>query len=132
MQFGNMNMDKNNIETLDLNSVAERLLVCFSKQLECYDTLLEITKKMTAAISIKKGDLSAVMPFTEEKSRVLTKIESFKQEAVRDISIWKLKKNEATGNMAEDLDYILEQIEKKITKFLKSEMQLQRQIEFYK
>jgi len=132
MQFGNMNMDKNNIETLDLNSVAERLLVSFTHQLECYDTLFEITKKMTAAISIKKGDLSAVMPFTENKSKVLLKIEEFKKDSTRDISIWKVKKSEASGNMAEDLDYTLDLIEKKITKFLKAEMQLQRQIDFYK
>ncbi len=131
MQFGNTNMEIKKSSGLDLDAVAERLLISFSQQLEQYDKLLQITKKMTATISLKKGDLSAVMPFTEDKGNVLIEIEKIKEASLRDITIWKVKKSSATGEMAEDLDYILEQIEAKITKFLKAEMQLQRQIEFY-
>ncbi|MGM0442988.1 MAG: hypothetical protein ACQEQV_02255 [Fibrobacterota bacterium] len=107
------------------------LIDSFSEQCRYYEKLLALTKKISGKIAMSRGDLSFLVEAMEEKNLLLEKIEALKESHYDDTLFWKSHRDRADEELLRRMDLVLNDVEQVITAFLKSEKQLQKQIEFY-
>lgn len=115
-----------------LQECAQRLHSCFTKQIAIYKELDGMAKNLTGQIALSKGDFTQVLPIMEKKKKLLEEISTLKEQAEKDITFWRTHKTEAEENLASNLNETLETMEQTIKRFLISEKQLQKQLEFYR
>lgn len=115
-----------------LQECAARLQECFLKQISLYKDLDRITRGLSGQIALSKGDFTQVLPTMEKKQELLAEIETLKEQANADITLWQEHKEEADSSVSDSLNATLESMQGTIKKFLISEKQLQKQLEFYR
>ncbi len=120
------------LNSAQLSTIIERLAVSFTEQAGVYGELDRVTRSLSGKIAMSKGDFSGVIPILEEKQQMLATLDQLKAAVADEIALWQEHKSAVDKDESATLDHVLDDLELQIKRFLNSEKQLQKQLDFYR
>lgn len=118
------------MSNFDNGTLITRLCSSFQRQLVVYGMLNVVARRIMSQLVLSRGNMNGVAAAFEEKQQLLSEIQHEREDADPLIREWQERKGALRGTVqADELDIVLDTVQRAVKEFLDGEEQLHTWLE---